>query len=499
MGLRVDDVQSVAAEATGFTAAKQPESHAAPQQRTSWSLDVVSFVIGALDCFVISLAVAGSAYTGGIWRSYGLFMTEGFAAAVALWCISVMIMAGAYRFNVLRSPLRHLRKILMPLAGAFCAALYFSQFVAEPMFIKGNWTLTALVLCLIGVTAARVLSIYVLLFATQRGVIARRIAILGAGPQGERLLSHLQQDQLSVNHVFGVFDDRQVAESRTSDNMRLAGTSKDLLKAVRERKVDDVIVALPWTAELRLRELIAELSAHPVNIRLGADLAAFQFPGKMNTDVLTGLPMVTISNNPLAGWRRIAKALEDRILGGLLVLLFSPIMLLVALAVKLDSPGPILFRQKRLGFNNAEFNVYKFRSMRHETGQVAKKTVQAARDDERVTRVGRFIRRTSLDELPQLLNVLEGSMSLVGPRPHALDHNEEYGHVIDNYFARHRVKPGITGLAQVNGLRGETDTLEKMEYRVRYDLHYVENWSILMDLEILALTGFIGFFGRNAY
>ena len=182
----------------------------------------------------------------------------------------------------------------------------------------------------------------------------------------------------------------------------------------------------------------------------------------------------------------------------MLIVLFAPVLAAVALAIRLESAGPIIFRQKRYGYNNEIFYIFKFRSMYH-GDQMPEKTVQATKDDPRITKVGRFIRKTSLDELPQLFNVFFGDMALVGPRPHAVDHNEEYGALIKGYFARHRVKPGITGGAQVNGLRGETDTLEKMEARVRYDTYYAENWSLLFDLQILARTAIVGFVNKNAY
>jgi exopolysaccharide biosynthesis polyprenyl glycosylphosphotransferase len=200
----------------------------------------------------------------------------------------------------------------------------------------------------------------------------------------------------------------------------------------------------------------------------------------------------------LAGWRAIVKSIEDMVLASLLIVALSPILAAVAAAVRLDSPGPILFRQRRFGFNNQIFHVYKFRSMYHnrppEIG-----TPQATRNDPRITRVGAFIRKTSLDELPQLFNVLNGTMSLVGPRPHAVDHNELYGGVIESYFARHRMKPGITGWAQANGLRGETDAPEKMAARVRYDLEYIEKWSLWMDLKIIAKTAKIVLLQESAY
>jgi exopolysaccharide biosynthesis polyprenyl glycosylphosphotransferase len=194
----------------------------------------------------------------------------------------------------------------------------------------------------------------------------------------------------------------------------------------------------------------------------------------------------------------VIKTVEDYLLASLALLLLSPLLILVAVAIKLDSPGPVFFMQPRLGFNNRRFEIYKFRSMYH--CEVPEHRVrQASKGDPRVTRVGRFIRRTSIDELPQLLNVLNGTMSLVGPRPHALSHNEEFAEQVRGYFARHRVKPGITGWAQVNGFRGETDTVEKIKARVEHDVYYAENWSLLFDLRILLMTTVVVLFQKTAY
>jgi Undecaprenyl-phosphate glucose phosphotransferase len=208
--------------------------------------------------------------------------------------------------------------------------------------------------------------------------------------------------------------------------------------------------------------------------------------------------MLNVFEKPLAGWNYIVKILEDRVLAAGILVLIMPLLLLLAGLIKLDSRGPVLFRQKRYGFNNEVIDVFKFRSMYIDRCE-DRSVVQATKHDPRVTRIGRILRRTSLDELPQFLNVLMGSMSIVGPRPHAVAHNEQYSRLIDEYLARHRVKPGITGWAQVNGLRGETETLEKMEQRVRYDLYYIENWSLLFDIRIILRTLFVGFSHPNAY
>ncbi|MBF0238873.1 MAG: exopolysaccharide biosynthesis polyprenyl glycosylphosphotransferase [SAR324 cluster bacterium] len=207
---------------------------------------------------------------------------------------------------------------------------------------------------------------------------------------------------------------------------------------------------------------------------------------------------MNLSSTPIAGVNRIVKGFEDRIFAFLILLLISPLMLAVAIGVKLSSPGPVFFKQKRHGWNGKEVEIWKFRSMivhKEEPGQIT----QATKNDNRITPFGAFIRRTSLDELPQFINVLQGTMSIVGPRPHAVEHNEAYKDIVDGYMLRHKVKPGITGWAQVNGWRGETDTIDKMKRRVEFDLHYIENWSLWFDIKIIFLTVLRIFFDKNAW
>jgi exopolysaccharide biosynthesis polyprenyl glycosylphosphotransferase len=238
----------------------------------------------------------------------------------------------------------------------------------------------------------------------------------------------------------------------------------------------------------------------PVDIRVSAHRSRIRMNAKAYS-YIGNVPMHAIMDRPLTDWDRVVKSLEDRVLGALILLLVSPIMALVALAVRLDSKGPILFKQRRYGFNNELVEVYKFRSMYAETSDATASRL-VSRGDPRVTRVGRFIRRTSLDELPQLFNVLKGEMSLVGPRPHATEakaQSDLYQSVVDVYFSRHRVKPGVTGWAQINGWRGETDTHEKLVRRIEHDLHYIDNWSLAFDLYILAATPISLLTGRNAY
>jgi Undecaprenyl-phosphate glucose phosphotransferase len=275
------------------------------------------------------------------------------------------------------------------------------------------------------------------------------------------------------------------------------GTIDDLVHYVRTHPVDEVIVAIPWHDAADIQAIVKRLKVLPINVKLCPDYVGWTLPVRRFLP-LAGIPMLAVLERPLSGWNFVLKALEDRVLAAILIVLFAPVLLLIAMAIKLDSPGPVFFRQKRYGFNNNPITVYKFRTMH--VGADSDLTVQQARrNDPRVTRVGAILRRTSLDELPQLLNVLNGEMSLVGPRPHAVVHNEQYAKIIDDYLSRHRVKPGITGWAQVNGLRGETDTPEKMARRVQFDLYYIDNWSLLFDIKILLLTPFLGFVNKNAY
>jgi len=234
-----------------------------------------------------------------------------------------------------------------------------------------------------------------------------------------------------------------------------------------------------------------------VRIDLVPSNVVWQFPG-INMERLAGVPVLTVANGRVDEQMGLLKRIEDLVISTVLLVLISPLLALIALVIKLDSPGPVIFKQLRHGFNNQVFEVYKFRSMTVEDS-ASTEVRQATKNDRRVTRVGRFLRRSSLDELPQLFNVLFGHMSIVGPRPHAIQHNLEFGAIILEYFGRHNVKPGITGWAQVNGLRGETDTVDKMHRRVEYDLDYIENWSLMLDLKILVMTAFAVWFQETAY
>jgi Undecaprenyl-phosphate glucose phosphotransferase len=332
------------------------------------------------------------------------------------------------------------------------------------------------------------------------GRLARNIAIVGGGEHGERLIgSLLRADDEGLN-VIGVFDDRGNRCAPSIAGVPRVGTVDDLVTYARYNRVDQIIVALPWAAEARVLQILKKLRSLPVDIRLAPDLVGFRLLHASFSHV-GGVPLLNVFHKPLTDWKLIVKEIEDRVLAALLLLFLAPLFLVVATAIKLDSRGPVFFRQKRYGFNNHLIGVYKFRSMYHELSDPkAEKLV--TRNDPRVTRIGAFLRKTSIDELPQLINVLLGEMSVVGPRPHALSAKAAdrlYEEVVAEYAARHRVKPGITGWAQVMGWRGETDTVEKIQKRVEHDLYYIENWSLAFDIKILLLTFFAVLKPENAY
>jgi len=336
----------------------------------------------------------------------------------------------------------------------------------------------------------------------RQGRLYRRAVIYGAGAVSEDVIQQLERDAGTDIRISGIFDERDQegrAPRLIAGYPRLGGL-KELLALGRESRIDLVIVALPVTAEQRLSQIVKRLSVLPADIKLPARATSIRFSPKTYSHV-GSVAMIDLHDKPIADWGTVSKWVFDKTIAALALILLAPVMAAVAIAIRLDSRGPVLFKQKRYGFNNELIEVYKFRSMYTDLCD-AKAARLVTKDDPRVTKVGRFIRKTSLDELPQLLNVLKGNLSLVGPRPHAVSakaDNRLYDEVVDGYFARHKVKPGITGWAQINGWRGETDTAEKIEKRVEHDLYYIENWSVLFDLYILLKTPVSLLKTENAY
>ncbi len=323
----------------------------------------------------------------------------------------------------------------------------------------------------------------------------RAKVIVGANRIAYELARRIESDPLR-GPVVGFFDDREHCRIADVFSNKLLGRLEDLPAFVRSRNVDSIYIALPTLAQSRVMQLMADLEDTTASVYFVPDLNAFQ-PIQNYIDDIDGIPAIAIRETPFRGINSLIKRVSDLLFSSAVIATIWPLLLLLAAAVKLSSPGPVLFRQRRYGIDGHEIVVYKFRTMT--VCEDGDRIEQAHRHDTRVTRIGRFMRATSLDELPQFFNVLQGGMSVVGPRPHAIAHNELYRRLIPGYMLRHKVKPGITGWAQVNGLRGETDDVDKMKARVHYDLDYLRNWSLWMDTWIVIRTVIGGFFGRSAY
>jgi Undecaprenyl-phosphate glucose phosphotransferase len=333
------------------------------------------------------------------------------------------------------------------------------------------------------------------------GRLARRVAVVGGGEVAGEVIETMLRERDGEVDLCGFFDDRSDARTPVEiTGCPHLGSVEDLIEFSRWMRIDLVVVALPLAADRRIYELLRQLWVIPADIRISAAGSPLRLAPRVYS-YLGGVPLLEAFARPLSGWNGLVKDVFDRVVAAALLVLLAPVLAGVALAVRLDSPGPVLFRQPRYGFNNQLIDVLKFRSMYHgDSDRHARRLV--TRQDPRVTRVGRFIRRASLDELPQLINVVKGELSLVGPRPHAVMASAAdtlYDDVVEGYLARHRVKPGVTGWAQINGWRGETDTTEKLERRVEHDLYYIENWSLWLDVKILLRTPVALLSGQNAY
>lgn len=357
----------------------------------------------------------------------------------------------------------------------------------------GIWMISALLLLI----AYRLVLISLLRFMRSHGLNERCVVILGAGELGTRFAQTVQQALWTGYRIVSFFDDSASLKPNTIHGIPVIQTPSDLGSYLAAQQIDEIWLALPLRADERVRSILHELRNETITTRFLLDIFGLDLLNHSIADV-AGFPVINIRSTPMVGINRIIKAIEDRILATIILLVISPLLLAVSVGVKLTSKGPILFKQQRLGWDGRIIRVYKFRTMVVHTEQDGTIT-QATINDARITPFGKFLRRTSLDELPQFINVLQGRMSIVGPRPHALAHNEMYKDSVRTYMQRHRVKPGITGWAQINGWRGETDTLNKMQKRVEYDLYYINNWSLGFDLKIIVLTIFRGFINRNAY
>ncbi len=421
------------------------------------------------------------------------FYWEYFAAILAMTAAAVICFQAAdiYEVQVFRGTLRQMTRMISAWAFVFLLFIGVSFFAKLGSEISRLWLSAFFFTGLATLIAERLFLRAMVRGWARDGRLDRRTIIVGSDQNGEKLIEALKAQDDSDLDILGVFDDRN--DSRALDTC--AGSPKlgkidDIVEFARRTRIDLVLFALPISAETRILEMLKKLWVLPVDIRLSAHTNKLRFRPR-SYSYLGEVPTLDVFEAPITDWDLVMKWLFDRVVGALILLAALPVMALVALAIKLDSPGPVLFRQKRFGFNNERIDVFKFRSLYHDQADpLATKVV--TKNDSRVTRVGRFIRKTSLDELPQLFNVVfKGNLSLVGPRPHAVQgklQSQLFDEAVDGYFARHRVKPGITGWAQINGWRGEVDSEEKIQKRVEFDLYYIENWSVLFDLYILIKT-----------
>jgi putative colanic acid biosynthesis UDP-glucose lipid carrier transferase len=469
----------------------------------AFSRRVAMDIVGYLDVFGVLI---GGLVPAAIYASYGelpirwplVTQTSLLASLFAYLCLRHF---GLYDINRIGDlPLKPLR-ILASFGIAFAVVMG----LAVPFGISemhfwvwyGTWAIVSTTF----VMATRICAHKVLTHLTSSGAFDARVAVYGNGTIAERLAGHLNNPMLAVRFV-GAFDDRidhgRNPSFASEPQLPVSGTLVDLIALGRTGEIDQIIIALPPSADRRTADVARRLEQLPVSLHVCTHLVSDLIDSTTahNVSHLGPIGLLDIKTKPLSDWGRHVKALEDYVIAALALLVAAPVMLLVAIAIKLDSPGPIFFRQRRHGLNRRVIEVLKFRSMR--VMEDGAEVTQATAGDPRVTRIGRFLRASSLDELPQLINVLRGEMSLIGPRPHALVHDDHYGEMLERYANRHQVKPGMTGWAQVNGFRGPTETPDKMRARVEADLYYIDNWSLWLDLRILVLTVFVGLHHKNA-
>ncbi len=425
----------------------------------------------------------------------------GLIAGGSALTVAFLQLCDGYQVPTLRSASRALPRLIG------CWTLAFASMTLVLFLLKTGGTFSRLsftswyVLGAIFLVAERAFIAFSIRRWARNGTMERRAVIVGGGQPAKDLIRSLEQQTDNDIRICGIFDDR---DERRSPGMIAGypklGTVAELVDFARLTRIDMLIIALPLSAEQRILELLKKLWILPADIRLAAHANNLRFRPRSYSHV-GQVPMLDIFDKPIADWDSVAKRIFDVFFSIVALALLWPVFIGAAIAVKVSSPGPIIFKQKRHGFNNETIDVYKFRSMyTNMSDPTARNAV--TKGDPRVTRVGRFLRKSSIDELPQIFNVLRGQLSLVGPRPHAVlaqTADRTYSDVVEGYFARHRVKPGVTGWAQINGWRGEIDNDEKIRFRTAFDLYYIENWSLWLDLKILFLTPIRLLNTENAY
>ena len=464
-----------------------------------WSRRVAVDSVSFLDGLAV---VAGGFVPAIIYQNAGGIAVDWrllIQAAICASIITQLVMRSWGQYDA--SKLHDFSPSLASILGALTIGLAATSGLGIPPVLRGGhnfiWMLTWFSASLALLAVNRLFSRIAFARLTADGYFDERVAVFGAGRIARRVHDDLVNPETGI-HFSGVFDDR-AADRIDPDGLRLAGTLDDLIALARAQKIDKIIIALPQAASARIETIAKKLEELPVSVHIVTHLAS-DFVNKakpLKVSAIGTAGLMDVKKKALSDWEPIVKRAEDIIVGSLLLLLAAPLFPIIAAAIRLESSGPVLFRQRRRGFNQEVIEIYKFRTMRVlEDGPGLK---QATVGDDRVTKIGRILRRTSLDELPQLWNVLQGNMSLVGPRPHALAHDEQFSEMLEHYASRHQMKPGLTGLAQVRGLRGETSTPMSLGARVNADIAYIKNWSLGLDLRILAQTVWAVLAAKNAH
>ncbi|WP_299968049.1 exopolysaccharide biosynthesis polyprenyl glycosylphosphotransferase [uncultured Roseobacter sp.] len=448
-------------------------------------------VVVAVDFPVFVLAFWFVLYGASPADAFNPIMAAGWAALASVVFVSTMAAIGAYRGKIIASLSSFIFRTVLSVFPPLLGLAFFG-----PVESLGAATVAAVLSLTIAILPTRFGYRIVVKWVMETGLIARRTVIAGGGEEAARLIRGVRDRVGNDIRLYGIFDDRDDIRSPTQVlGIPKIGDYDDLIAFVRASAVDLVIIALPFAAEGRIKWLLDEFRVLPVEVGLSTHSKDYAFEQ-------SGAPYLKKLRRSFAPECRLTKRLFDVFFAVIALLILWPVMLVAAAAIRLESSGPVLFRQLRHGYNDRTIEVLKFRSMYVEHADPSASKV-VTKGDPRVTRVGRFLRRSSIDELPQLFNVLRGDLSLVGPRPHAIQaqssQQDLFTQIVDGYSARHRLPPGITGWAQINGWRGEIDSAEKLEARYAHDLYYIENWSIWLDLQILFRTPLSLFSGKGAY
>lgn len=465
----------------------------------SFSGNTYSFIYRLLDLCVLFSSLPIAIWLYGMTVEHGITLQQEYLIAPLV--VSVAFLYIAESFDLYRSwRVGHFAEMILVLFA--CISVSFVIAVMLAFLLKESEEFSRVTIVLWFVLSSSLSFLWRLLkreyikACHKVGINIKRVAIIGATDSGNNLLTEIRiRDELGYE-VVGVYDDRDPNRIFGDLHLDVAGKIEKAVSLARNGEIETLFITLPLKAEKRIADILERLGDTTADVYYIPDFLVSSLVRSRFTNV-GDIDALSVFESPYLGAKEWIKRTEDIIISTVILCLISVPLLMIAIAVKLTSPGPVLFKQRRYGLRGQEIMVWKFRTMN--VMENSDKVVQATKGDTRVTKFGCFLRRTSLDELPQFFNVLAGSMSIVGPRPHAVAHNEEYRGQVRYYMLRHKVKPGVTGWAQINGWRGETDTLDKMENRVKFDLQYIKDWSLWLDLKIIFVTIFKGFTNPNAY